>query len=142
MKVPVQRIPAQDAPAPLARAQNGRQPTASLLSLQFPFASARLDATARTALRDVLPRLTAAPGITLVGHTDHTGPAAANERLARARAEAVLQALRSLAPGHAFQAHIDARGTCCFAASNDTPAGRARNRRVEIHLGLDPEDAP
>ena len=27
---------------------------------------------------------------------------------------------------------VDGRGVCCYATENDTPEGRARNRRVEV----------
>lgn len=112
-----------------------------VLLVQFAFASARLDAAALATLRAAAPRLAQARAVTVIGHTDATGPADANARLAQRRAEAVRQAMASLAPDLASAARVEARGACCFAMSNATPAGRAVNRRVEVVL--DPgEEAP
>jgi OOP family OmpA-OmpF porin len=66
-----------------------------------------------------------------VGHTDATGPLDANMTLSRQRAEAVIDALaargipreRLAAAGAAWLAPI---------APNDTEAGRAANRRIEL----------
>ena len=74
--------------------------------------------------------------------TDSTGPAAANDSLAQARAQAVLRELVALAPGIASRVRVEAQGACCFIESNDGPAGRARNRRVEIRYWLDVDDPP
>jgi hypothetical protein len=46
----------------------------------------------------------------------------------------------TVAPGIASITTIDAQGACCFVEANDTPAGRARNRRVEIRYLLEPDD--
>jgi outer membrane protein OmpA-like peptidoglycan-associated protein len=35
---------------------------------------------------------------------------------------------------------VDATGACCYVASNDTPDGRARNRRVEIDIERTTDD--
>jgi flagellar motor protein MotB len=35
---------------------------------------------------------------------------------------------------------LDGRGVCCYATENDTPEGRARNRRVEISFWRVPSD--
>lgn len=107
-------------------------PVDQQLSVHFPFASARLNEAARAALREAAPRLTKAQEISLRGRTDSTGPAAANDWVAEARAQAVLRELRVLAPGVASRVHVEAQGGCCFVDSNDSPAGRALNRRVEI----------
>ncbi len=65
------------------------------------------------------------------GHTDNTGNAASNQTLSEARAKAVcdklqqmgIDATRLSAKGHGMNKPID---------TNDTPEGRARNRRVEF----------
>ena len=71
--------------------------------------------------------------IDVAGHTDNTGSAALNQRLSEARANSVARYLQSqqvvaqrfVTTGHGFSQPI---------ASNDTPEGRALNRRVEIIL--------
>ena len=72
--------------------------------------------------------------VTIVGHTDSTGSPAVNEPLSLQRADATRDYLvtRGVA-GNRFQ--IDGRGSREPVANNDTEAGRARNRRVEIFLG-------
>ena len=71
--------------------------------------------------------------IDVAGHTDNTGSAELNQRLSEARASSVARYLQSqqvvaqrfVTTGHGFRQPI---------ASNDTPEGRALNRRVEIIL--------
>lgn len=72
--------------------------------------------------------------VTIIGHTDSTGSPAVNEPLSLQRADATRDYLvtRGVAANR-FQ--IDGRGSREPIASNDTEAGRARNRRVEIFLG-------
>jgi outer membrane protein OmpA-like peptidoglycan-associated protein len=72
--------------------------------------------------------------ITLVGHTDASGALPANITLSRQRAQSVRAAL--LGRYGAAAGQIDAQGAGFLAprASNETPEGRARNRRVEVLL--------
>jgi outer membrane protein OmpA-like peptidoglycan-associated protein len=35
---------------------------------------------------------------------------------------------------------LEAQGACCYAASNETPEGRALNRRVEVTFERDAEN--
>ena len=69
--------------------------------------------------------------IEIGGHTDSQGSTALNQRLSRARAEAVLDAL--MARGVALD-RLAARGYGEEqpVASNETEAGRALNRRIEF----------
>lgn len=71
--------------------------------------------------------------VTIVGHTDSTGSDAINNPLSVNRAAAVRDyiAVRGVAP---TRIAIDGRGSREPVALNDTPAGRAQNRRVEIFL--------
>jgi outer membrane protein OmpA-like peptidoglycan-associated protein len=69
--------------------------------------------------------------VQLEGHTDNTGDADANKRLSQARAEAVKEALT--------RSGIDASRVTTVGygqerpiASNDTEAGKAKNRRLEL----------
>ena len=71
--------------------------------------------------------------VTIVGHTDSTGNDAINDPLSRERALAVRDYLsaRGVAPS---RLSVAGRGSHEPVASNDTEAGRAANRRVEIFL--------
>lgn len=71
--------------------------------------------------------------LVIVGHSDNQGGLDGNIALSRSRAEAVLEALvtRGVDRGR-----LEARGIGFLSplASNATPEGRARNRRVELVL--------
>jgi glutamyl endopeptidase len=78
--------------------------------------------------------------IVLVGHTDASGAAAYNVGLGQRRAQAVQAALRSaierLSPGltRRIRFVVQSLGGQRPVADNRTPAGRARNRRVQVFL--------
>jgi OOP family OmpA-OmpF porin len=65
------------------------------------------------------------------GHTDDTGPAAVNQVLSQARAKAVVAYLVSQGVD-ADRLSAKGMGATRPLAVNDTPEGRAMNRRVEI----------
>ena len=96
-------------------------------------------AAIRPAMRSVLdPFATALRGdpnarVTIVGHTDNTGPESVNNPLSRDRAQSVHDylATRGVSPSHMQTA---GRGEREPVADNATESGRARNRRVEIFL--------
>jgi len=69
----------------------------------------------------------------IVGHTDSTGSAAHNQTLSVNRAESVVNYLASRGvAGQRLSA--EGRGASQPVADNNTEAGRAANRRVEIYL--------
>ena len=72
--------------------------------------------------------------IDIIGHTDSRGSEAYNQRLSMRRAAAV----RDYIVSQGIKADIidvGGMGESDPIASNDTEAGRAQNRRVEIHVG-------
>jgi outer membrane protein OmpA-like peptidoglycan-associated protein len=94
-------------------------------------ASVRPDLTAD--LRAVAASLLRYPNsrIEVIGHTDNTGAAAYNQDLSQRRASSVAGVLRdSGVPSGRLAAY--GRGEDQPVASNLTPEGRAKNRRVEI----------
>jgi len=101
-------------------------------SVPFAFGRARIGPIGQDVLRQVIWALPPAGRIRIAGRTDSSGPTLANETLAAARAGAVRDYLVKTRPDLAGAMDIDAQGDCCFIAPNDTPASRARNRRVEI----------
>jgi outer membrane protein OmpA-like peptidoglycan-associated protein len=71
--------------------------------------------------------------LAVIGHTDSTGTDAVNDPLSLQHARAVRDYL--VARGvPAANVTIDGRGEHQPVASNDTPSGRAANRRVEMLL--------
>ncbi len=69
----------------------------------------------------------------IFGHTDNVGNAGANQRLSEDRAESVAQYLISQGI-EADRVYHRGFGEKYPLASNNSPAGRSKNRRVEIHL--------
>lgn len=71
--------------------------------------------------------------ITIVGHTDSSGSAAANNALSRERAQSTRDYL--IARGVAItRLQTEGRGSSEPIADNGTPEGRAKNRRVTIYV--------
>lgn len=71
--------------------------------------------------------------VQIIGYTDNTGSLAYNNTLSLRRANAVSNFLR-LQGVSADRVITDGLGPKNPIASNDTPAGREQNRRVEINL--------
>ena len=71
--------------------------------------------------------------ITIVGHTDSSGSAAANNALSRDRAQSTRDYL--IARGVAItRLQTEGRGSSEPIADNSTPEGRAKNRRVTLYV--------
>jgi outer membrane protein OmpA-like peptidoglycan-associated protein len=101
----------------------------------FASGAATLSSEARTELRVLATVLAGYPGhiVTVEGHTDSVGEPAANQRLSEDRAAAVRAALIVEGVDPLWTA-ARGWGQRRPVASNETPAGRAQNRRVEIHI--------
>lgn len=105
-----------------------------LQGVTFQTGSATLTATSLGRLNQVALSLKAHPEvrIEIAGYTDDQGVQAANIRLSQARADAVRAYLiRQGVAGTQLTAR--GFGSANPLDSNSTPAGRARNRRVELH---------
>lgn len=76
--------------------------------------------------------------VQILGFTDNTGSFAVNEKLSNERAESVLS---YLANQGVSATRMTAKGVpmADYVASNDTPEGRAQNRRVEIYITANAE---
>ena len=98
----------------------------------FPFASAQLTAPARTALFASIRYAHQSERIVISGRTDVVGNEKVNEALALARAMSVRSYLRDHVPDLAAAISVNAKGRCCFVATNETENGRSKNRRVEV----------
>ncbi|MBI5331333.1 MAG: OmpA family protein [Betaproteobacteria bacterium] len=66
------------------------------------------------------------------GHTDSSGSAKVNHKLSRQRAEAVQEYLTKVAGLPVHRVGVVAYGATRPLADNDTPEGRAKNRRVDL----------
>lgn len=123
----------QDATSPLESELAARRP-AEVYGIYFSFARADIRPQSKRVLGDIADLLARHPdwSLRIVGHTDAIGADAANLDLSRRRAESVKAAL-------VRRYGIDPKrlSTGGFGASqpkdrNDTPEGRALNRRVEL----------
>jgi len=106
-------------------------------SVKFAVGSSQLSQESEQALKDIAQTATSLTGyiVEVTGFADSTGSAAINTKLSAERAQAVV--------GYLFQQcnvpmrHIVAPGAMGEygpAASNETKAGRAENRRVEVKV--------
>lgn len=106
----------------------------ALYGVKFDTGQAVLRPESTAQLAEMAGALKAAPALMvyIVGHTDNQGELQGNSTLSQKRADAVVAALSSkygIAP-----ARLLGRGVANLAplASNDSEAGRAQNRRVEL----------
>ena len=130
------------APAPLAQDPATAAENSRTVIVQFGLGSAKLSSAARSQLNRAMGDPLHVRRIKIVGLTDSTGPLAFNESLALARAITVRDHLRKTHPTLAATLTLQARGACCFIASNDTLAGRTQNRRAEVVFQMSGEDLP
>jgi outer membrane protein OmpA-like peptidoglycan-associated protein len=127
-----------ETPKPVAGAPPGApapRPTLVLKGVNFQTGRSVLTGDSYVTLDAVAAALVANPSyrIEIAGYTDNTGSRLINTRLSQARALAVraylarrgVAPLRMLARGY---------GPASPVAPNATAAGRAQNRRVELHL--------
>jgi outer membrane protein OmpA-like peptidoglycan-associated protein len=107
--------------------------------VHFAFGRSDLDAAGRDALDLAAAQPMPVRRVLIAGRTDSIGPAAANEALAQARAEAVQRHLAARHPRTLASAEVrvQSRGACCYVAGNDSASGRAANRRVEVTFERD-----
>jgi outer membrane protein OmpA-like peptidoglycan-associated protein len=109
----------------------GRYVTHGIL---FDTASDRIKPESAPVIQSIAKGLEAAPALRLLieGHTDSTGNAAANLDLSRRRAEAVKSVLVAQFRIDAARLTTNGLGAGKPIDKNDTPQGRAQNRRVEF----------
>jgi outer membrane protein OmpA-like peptidoglycan-associated protein len=105
----------------------------ALYGIHFANDSATLATDSADTLAQMVTLLKGQPALRvyIVGHTDNAGTLAHNLALSQQRAEAVVKALA--ARGIAAD-RMSAKGLASYApvASNESDAGRAKNRRVEL----------
>lgn len=123
--------------APAKEVRPAKTSLVVLASVNFASGSSALSREAQRALGDVARSLatTANAGVRvrLVAHTDATGSRLQNQRLARARGDAVARYLTSRGVPRA-NVRVELASETEPVASNRTAEGRASNRRVSIVL--------
>ena len=106
----------------------------------FGFNSSKLGNEAKASLDKFASSLLNNPqtDVQIYGHTDNVGTRAANEKVSSARATEVLNYLTGAGVP---KGRLSSQGLAYDypVASNDTEAGRAQNRRVEIYITANEE---
>jgi OOP family OmpA-OmpF porin len=129
-----QREAAPPKPGTPSRPGAPARPTLILRGVNFQTGRSVLTPGSYVILDQVAASLVANPDIRIeiAGYTDNTGPIGVNLRLSQARAAAVRAYLarKGVSPGRMLARGYGSRGPI---ASNTIPAGRAQNRRVELH---------
>lgn len=119
---------------PASKSEVIEDPSPLKVVVHFGFGRSDLDTGGRDALDLAATQPLPVRRVLIAGRTDSIGPAAANEALAQARAEAVQRYLLARHPRVlvAAEVRVQSQGACCYAAANDSASGRAANRRVEV----------
>ena len=108
-------------------------------SIEFATGKADFTPQAEKTLNEILDSVTIAGNlaIQIIGHTDDTGTAQINRRLSEKRAFAVRDWLKAHGKGlpNIENAKASGMGSDDPVDSNDTEAGRSKNRRVQVVLG-------
>lgn len=104
-------------------------------SILFATGSSKLSTTAQAALSQVAINLNQNPNtdVTVMGYTDNTGSEQLNMKLSQERANVVMNYLISKGVA-ANRLKAIGNGWNNPLVSNDTAAGRAQNRRVELYI--------
>jgi outer membrane protein OmpA-like peptidoglycan-associated protein len=113
--------------------RNARGEVFTLGGDAFPSGQASLSSSAAASVRALATYLQAGPfaSVKIEAHTDGQGEAEANQQLSQRRANAVRDALAAAGVPKA-RIQSSGLGESSPIASDDTAAGRARNRRVDI----------
>ncbi|KQQ44371.1 cell envelope biogenesis protein OmpA [Duganella sp. Leaf126] len=103
--------------------------------IEFESGQANLTASGRSILDQMAAAMRKLQGrkVEIIGHTDNQGLKVSNQNLSQARAEAVKTYLQ----GKGIDPDMltaSGQGSDRPIASNDTPDGRARNRRIEFRI--------
>lgn len=131
---PIAAAPVPPPPAPVpVRAK----PQSITLGADAAFDSGKADLKpeGRAKLDELASRLkdVSYDAISVTGHTDNVGTAAANQRLSERRADAVKAYLAGRGVD-AGKIRTTGRGMSAPVADNKTAQGRARNRRVDVEI--------
>lgn len=111
----------------------------SLLGIKFPSGRSTIDANSAALMKKVQQGLALFPGasISVEGHTDANGSDSTNLILSQDRADAVRQYLVSNFGINPEKVSSVGYGEARPVATNETAAGRTRNRRIDLVIHLE-----
>ena len=118
--------------------RQGADVVVSLMGINFPSGRSNIDGSSAPLMKKVQQALALFPGASLVveGHTDANGSDSANLILSQDRADAVKQYLVSNFGVDAEKVSSIGYGEARPVATNETSAGRARNRRIDLVINV------
>ena len=128
--------------AEVKRTEDGNIVTSLKNNILFDVDSATLKLSALDSINQISDVIKQYPEdhVIVVGHTDDRGSNEHNQRLSEQRAQAVrLQMVSRGVP--ALDVEAVGQGESNPVASNTSDAGRAKNRRVELHISANPSKA-
>jgi OOP family OmpA-OmpF porin len=130
----VERVQSLFAPAEATVYQQRKNVLISAHGFRFPPGGSEIGTENFALMNKILQAVNTFPESQLVisGHTDSTGSAAVNKNLSQARAANVGRFLVEVGGISASRIAVTGYGAERPVASNETPQGRATNRRVEI----------
>ncbi|MBM0103323.1 OmpA family protein [Steroidobacter sp. S1-65] len=110
----------------------------SLLGINFPSGRSTIDGSSAVLMQKVQKALALFPDASVVieGHTDANGSDSANLLLSQDRADAVKQYLVTQFGANAEKVSSIGYGEARPVATNETAAGRARNRRIDLVINV------
>jgi len=135
---PVMKAEPAPPPPPAPPAEPMYETVTLSASALFDFDKAVLKPAGKQALDDVVTKINETnnvQAIKVVGHTDSIGTEAYNQQLSLRRATSVKNYLVSKGIASGLMTIIG-MGESSPAASNKTREGRAKNRRVEVSIGV------
>ncbi len=103
--------------------------------INFATGSSSLSAESSEQIKNIFEILKAYPNVKLKigGYTDNTGSDDINKKLSQARADSVKSAIMNLGIAEARMS-AEGYGSAHAVATNDTPEGRAQNRRISLRV--------
>jgi OmpA-OmpF porin, OOP family len=134
MRSSVAALEASFTPDEARVVRQGDDVVLSLLGIKFPSGRSTIDAGSAALMKKVRQGLALFPGasISVEGHTDANGGDSTNLILSQDRADAVRQYLVSNFGIDAEKVSSVGYGEARPVATNETAAGRARNRRIDL----------
>ena len=118
--------------------RQGNDVVVSLMGISFPSGRSTIDGSSAALMRKVQQALALFPdaSVLIEGHTDANGSDSANLILSQDRADAVKQYLVSQFGANAEKVSSIGYGEARPVATNETAAGRARNRRIDLVIHM------
>jgi outer membrane protein OmpA-like peptidoglycan-associated protein len=136
----VAKVEGMFAPSEARVLRQGEDVIISLLGINFPPGRSNIDAGNMPLLSKVQRSLALFPGSSLVveGHTDANGSDSANLLLSQDRADAVKQYIVTNFAVDPEKISSIGYGESRPVATNETQEGRARNRRIDVVIRINP----